>query len=184
MRTSLFLAVLAIPAVMAAQPTSAPPIKMGLWQNTNVVSVKGLHIPPDVAARLKAMGRPVPTEEPRTVVVDSCITPEKWKEMFSNMQQGKNCKYSNLHQDSSGISTDIACSSEDGKRTTAGHFDLRVLSQEKTHGQGKMTSMLPSQPNPIIVDMTIDGVYLGSDCKGISPDSPKVVQPAEQGNTK
>ncbi len=31
------------------------------------------------------------------------------------------------------------------------------------------------QSQPIVMDMTFDSVYQGADCKGISPDSPKIV---------
>ena len=32
------------------------------------------------------------------------------------------------------------------------------------------------QSQPIVMDMTFESVYQGEDCKGISPDSPKIIQ--------
>jgi hypothetical protein len=38
-----------------------------------------------------------------------------------------------------------------------------------------MEMMTQRQPEPIVIDMTFDSTYQGSDCKGISPDTPKVI---------
>jgi hypothetical protein len=44
-------------AFIAAQAQTAPPVKMGLWKTTSVMTTSGFQLPPDVAARMKAMGR-------------------------------------------------------------------------------------------------------------------------------
>ncbi|HEX4576101.1 MAG TPA: hypothetical protein VH117_02025 [Edaphobacter sp.] len=55
-------------AVVAQDAAPAPPaVKMGLWQNTVTNTMSGLQIPPEVAARMQAMGRPVPGAAPRTM---------------------------------------------------------------------------------------------------------------------
>ncbi len=153
----------------------APPIKMGLWHGTAVSKMTGLQIPPEVAERMKQMGRSFPGSEPTTVESESCLTPEKWKEMFvKSQQQRENCKIENLQQDSRGMSADVVCDSQRGG-TSKGHFQVNFLSSEKAHGTMHMEMASPRQPQPIVMDITYDSTYVGSDCKGISPDSPKIL---------
>jgi Protein of unknown function (DUF3617) len=175
-RVCLVMAMLVVPAAMVAQAPQAPPVKMGLWQSTMTSTMSGMQIPPDVAAKLQAMGRPVPGAQPRTTVTQSCLTQEKWQKSFTDMQQDKNCQISNLHQSSSGMSGDIACKSEDGSRSSTGHLDVTFVSEEKSTGKVHLEVMSSRQPQPITMNMTFESVYQGSDCKGISPDSPKVVK--------
>jgi hypothetical protein len=147
---------------------------MGLWQGTTVTKMTGLILPPDVVAKMKEMGRPVPGAEPRTMEMQSCLTPEKWKEMLSKAQSNESCKVTNLKQDSSGMSADVTCESARGGGGK-GHLEMNFLSTEKVHGTMHMEMMTGRQPQPIVMDMTIDSVYQGADCKGVSPDTPKMI---------
>lgn len=172
--TTPAIVVLAIsmPAMVPAQ--TAPPIKMGLWEGTTVTRMTGLNIPPDMAERLKAMGRPVPGAEPRTMHMQSCLTAEKWKDMFTHAQNRENCQVTNVKQDASGMSADMACHGTGGGGAT-GHMQVSFLSTEKVHGTMHMEASSAQQPQPIVVDVTIDSAYLGDDCKGVSPDTPKII---------
>ena len=166
-------AVMMTPCV--AQAPSTPPVKMGLWQGTTVSKMTGLQLPPEVVEKMKAMGRPVPGAEPRTIETQSCVTPEKWKEMFTKVNDDReDCKMMNLKQDSSGMSADMVCSSPRGGNGK-GHMEVSFLSTEKVHGTIHMEMVTERQPQPIVMDMTFDSTYQGSDCKGISPDTPKVI---------
>ncbi|WP_035347279.1 DUF3617 domain-containing protein [Edaphobacter aggregans] len=166
-------AVMMAPCV--AQAPSAPPVKMGLWSGTTVTKLTGLQLPPEVLEKLKAMGKPVPGSEPRTIETESCLTAEKWKEMFTKLQQDREgCKVENLKQDSSSMSADMVCDSVRGG-TGKGHVQVNFLSTEKVHGTMHMEMMAQSQPQPIVVDVTFDNTYQGADCKGISPDTPKMI---------
>ena len=161
---------------VAVAQISEPPVKMGLWQTTNTSTMTGIQIPPDVAARLQAMGRPLPSMgQPHTTVVQSCLTPEKWKNMFSDMQRDRECQFTNVHQASDSFSADIACKSADGRYNSTGHIEANFPSTEKMHGKAHMETIMQSQPQPIVADMSFDSVYQGADCQGISPDSPKVI---------
>ena len=160
-------------ASCAAYAQSAPPIKMGLWETTTVSKMTGLQIPPEVVEKMKAMGRSIPGAEPRTTVIQGCVTAEKWQENFTKAQQNQDCHTKNLKQDSSGMSADIDCKSERGSST--GHMQINFLSPEKTHGTMHLETVTERQPQPIVMDFTFDGVYQGPDCKGISPDSAKVI---------
>ncbi len=177
MRRELGLAavMLAGLAAMGAQDAPVPPaVKMGLWQNTATNTMTGLQIPPDVAAKLQAMGRPVPGSAPRTIVTQSCLTPDKWQKSFADIQQNKSCQFTNVHQSATGMSGDMTCTTPDG--SSKGHLDASFASQEKMNGKMHMEITTARQSQPIVMDVTFESVYQGEDCKGISPDSPKVVR--------
>jgi Protein of unknown function (DUF3617) len=163
-----------IAATCVAQAPSAPPVKMGLWHGTTVSRMTGFQLPPEVVEKMKAMGRPVPGSEPKTIQTESCLTPEKWKEMFAKTEdERENCKIQNMKQDSSGMSADLVCDTRGG--TGKGHLQVDFISTEKVHGAMHMEMVMQQQSEPIVVDMTFDSTYQGSDCKGVSPDSPKVI---------
>jgi hypothetical protein len=165
--------VMALPCVARAQST--PPIKMGLWHGTTVMTMTGLKLPPETSARLKAMGRQGPGSEPTTTEMESCLTSEKWKEMLAGTQAKENCKYTTTKMDSKGISADMACSVESGG-TAKGHLEMNFLSSEKVHGTVHMEVTSQRQPQPILMDIMVDNTYEGPDCKGISPEDPKVIR--------
>lgn len=154
---------------------SAPPVKMGLWKTTQHISIAGFQIPPEAAARLKAMGRTLPGAAPHTIVTESCATPENWKKMFRDMQHRDNdCVVSNQHQTATGFSADMVCKSSASSST--GHIDVQITGREKMQGKVHMKATSETQPRPIVMDMNFESDYQGSDCHGISPDSPKIIR--------
>jgi Protein of unknown function (DUF3617) len=150
-----------------------PPVKMGLWQNTITNTMSGLQLPPDVLAKLQAAGRPVPGAAPRTIVTQSCMTADSWQKTMTDMQQKQNCQITNVHQSATAMSGDMACTTADG--SSKGHMEATFASPEKMNGKMHMEVTSSRQSQPIIVDANFDSVYQGADCKGISPDSPKIV---------
>ena len=169
----LLCAVAVLFASYAAYAQSAPPIKMGLWETTDIATITGMQLPPDVVEKLKAMGRPIPGSEPHTTVIQGCLTPERWRENFAKAQQNQDCHMKNLKEDSSGMSADIDCKSEHGAST--GHIQMTYDSTEKVQGTVHMEMTSERNPQPIVIDMKLSSVYQGPDCKGVSPDSAKVV---------
>lgn len=162
-------------AVSCWAQAPAPPVKMGLWHGTTVTKMTGLQLPPEVVERMKQMGRSVPGSEPKTIETESCLTPEKWKEMFTKLNEDReDCKIENLKQDSSSMSADIVCNMQRGGNGK-GHIQVNFLSSEKAHGTMHMEMVTQRQPQPIVIDTTFDSTYQGSDCKGVSPDDPKVI---------
>jgi len=157
----------------APAAVAPPPVKMGLWQNTVVNTMSGLQLPPDVVAKMQAMGRTVPGAAPRTTVTQSCLTADKWRESFADMQQRQNCQFTNVKQSATGMSGDMACTTAEG--SAKGHLEATFTSQEKMNGKIHMEITTARQSQPIVMNATFDSVYQGDDCKGISPDSPKVV---------
>jgi hypothetical protein len=119
-------------------------------------------------------GRPVPGGAPRTIVTQSCLTPDKWQKSFADMQQNKNCEFTNVHQSTTGMSGDIACTTADG--SSKGHMQATFAGQEKMNGKMHIEITTARQPQPIVMDGTFQSVYQGADCKGISPDSPEVLR--------
>jgi Protein of unknown function (DUF3617) len=160
-------------AFATAQAQTAPPVKMGLWKTTSVMTTSGFQLPPDVAARMKAMGRS--PDQPRTINTLSCLTAEKWQKIFDPSQHDQKCQFTNRQQSSSGMSADMACNSGNGAHTSTGHMAMTFDSTEKMHGKFHMEVTSMSQPHPILIDNNFNGVYQGSDCQGISPDMPKVL---------
>jgi hypothetical protein len=156
-----------------AHAQSAPPVKMGLWQNTVVSTMSGIQLPPEVVERMKAAGRSIPGAAPRTTVTQGCLTPDKWKESIQDAQSGQDCHVKNLKTDASGMSADIDCKTQGGNAT--GHTQITFVSSEKVHGVTHMEVVTERSPQPIVMDITMDSVYQGSDCKGISPDGAKVI---------
>jgi hypothetical protein len=59
--------------------------------------------------------------------------------------------------------------------SSKGHIVATYSGQEKVNGKVHMEVAAESQTEPIVMDLSFESVYQGSDCKGISPDSPKVV---------
>jgi hypothetical protein len=174
MKTLFCAAVVTLVSCMASAQSAAPPVKMGLWQGTTTIKLSGLQIPPDIAERMKAAGRPIPGSEPRTIETQSCLTTEKWKEMIAKIQDSENCKLTNVKQDATEMSADIACQTGGGG-SAMGRVQVNFPTSEKIHGTGHMEITTSRQPQPIVMDTTLDSTYQGSDCKGVSPDTPKVI---------
>jgi Protein of unknown function (DUF3617) len=170
------VAILGFLGVALAQTVEPPPIRMGLWQTTTTSTISGIQIPPDVAARMQAMGRSLPMGQPQTTVTQSCATPEKWKDMFRHLHRQGNCEFNNEHLTSSSLSADLSCKSPNGRYSSSGHIDVRFVSEEKVHGKAHVVTVMESQPQPIVSDMSFDSAYQGSDCKDVSPDSAKVIR--------
>jgi len=91
----------------AQEMPATPPVKMGLWETTITNTIGGIQIPPDIAAKMQAMGRPVPGSTPQTVVTHSCMTKEEWAKGFEKMNSNESkCTYSNRTITSEKISFD------------------------------------------------------------------------------
>ncbi len=71
------------------------------------------------------------------------------------------------------MSGDMVCTTAEG--ASKGHMEATFSSQEKMSGKVHMEITTQRQPQPILMDVTFESVYQGADCKGISPDSPKIV---------
>jgi len=177
MKREFCLTIAVLAGSVAASPQNVltvPAVKMGLWQRTSTTTMTGVQIPAEAAAKMKAMGVPVPGAAPRTDITQFCMTREGWQKSFADMQQKKSCELSNMHQDSSEMSADIVCKLSDGGGK--GHMDIKFDSQEKMSEKLHMESTTSRQSQPIVMDRTAHSAYQGSDCKGISPGESKTIQ--------
>jgi len=147
-------------------------MKMGLWEITTTSKIK-LNLPPEVIAQLG--GKSLPGMGPQTFVSQVCMTPETWRDAYTKSQKNnKDCQYTNLKQDASGMSADVVCQS--GKGTSTGHMQLTFVSMERTQGTMHMEMTDGKNPQPTIMDMTFDSVFKGEDCKGLAPGAAKLVR--------
>ena len=174
---ALALCCLAAATAKAQDLPATPPVKMGLWQSNITSSIGGITIPPDVAARLEAMGRPVPGATPQTVVTQSCMTKEEWAksiEKWNNSSETK-CTYTNRSFTSTKFSFDMSCASEHGGVFT-GHFEMLVDDDEHTHGSAHMKGEGGPNGQPMTIDTTLSSHYLAADCGDVKPGDAKVIK--------
>ncbi len=164
-------------AQATVNPNMPPPVKMGLWETHVTSEIAGLTLPPDVIARLKQMGRPIPGGS-HTTVTQSCLTPEEWRKSLERMNKPQNsdCTLDKHEVNEKKFSFDMSCKTEQGM-TMTGHWEMNVVDDEHAHGSGHMES---DQPGPngqnFSVTTTIDSHYLSADCGDIKPGEPKTMQ--------
>ncbi|MBT9329735.1 DUF3617 domain-containing protein [Paracidobacterium acidisoli] len=156
-----------------------PPIRMGLWESTNTITMTGLQLPPDVIEKLKAMGRSIPGSTPQTMTAQSCYTPEEWQKSMADARRHRDeqCTQNNLSFTSSKMVFDESCTTSRGD-TTTGHFEMYFDDAEHAHGSGHFTTTggQGSQAgHPLNIDMTVKGHFVSADCGEVKPGSPKII---------
>ncbi|MBV8630835.1 MAG: DUF3617 domain-containing protein [Silvibacterium sp.] len=177
-RISLLLALCCLAGALArAQDMpSTPPIKMGLWESTVTSTMSGITIPPEVAERLKAMGRQVPGSTPHTVVTQGCMTPDEWTKTLERMNDKQsNCTYSNRTVTAQKISFDLSCASERGGVFT-GHFEMNIDDDQHSHGSAHMKGEAGPNGQAMTIDTTISTRFLSSDCGAVKPGDAKIIK--------
>jgi hypothetical protein len=175
----------AVAVIAAAQtdttPVTPPPMKMGLWETTVTSQMSGIQLPPDVVAKLQAMGRPIPGA-PHAAVAQTCLTPDQWQKDFEQMNKPQNsdCTIAKKEADTHDFSFDISCKSQRGM-TMNGHWEIHFVDDAHSHGSGNMTSDSPG-PNgqPFAMNMTIDAHFVSPDCGDVQPGTPKLINPPTQ----
>lgn len=160
-----------------AQSTTPPPVKMGLWETTVTSQMSGFQLPPDVVARLKAMGRSAPGG-PHTAVSQGCLTPEEWQKSMEKMSQpaSGDCTITHRQMETRKFSVDVSCKSEHGG-TTTGHWEIQATDDEHSHGSGHMASDAAG-PNGqhFTMDMTINSHFVSASCGDVKPGSAKIIR--------
>lgn len=172
----VFCAVAAASAQTAAPPTAPPPVKMGLWETSVTSKMGGMQLPPDVVAKLQAMGRPVPGA-PHTTVSHGCLTPAEWQQGMEKMNQpgSAECEYSNQQAGSGKYSFDVSCKTQRGM-TLKGHLEMLIVDDEHSHGSYHMTSDGPGPGGqPFSMDATIETHYLAADCGDVQPGAARII---------
>jgi len=173
MLLALAFCCLAVSGAKAQDLPTTPPVKMGLWQTTVTSTMTGLTIPPEVAARLQAMGRPVPGSTPHTSVSQSCMTKEEWAKSIERMNNNEaKCTYTNRNFTSDKFSFDMSCTSEHGG-VFSGHFEMLVDDDTHTHGTANMKSEGGPNGQVLTINTTLSSHYLGADCGDVKPGESK-----------
>jgi len=173
---ALALCCLAGAAAKAQEMPATPPVKMGLWESTITNTIGGIQIPPDIAAKMQAMGRPVPGSAPQTIVTQSCMTKDEWAKGFEKMNSNQSkCTYSNRTITSEKISFDMSCASERGGVFT-GNFEMLIVDDEHTHGTAHMKGEMGAGGQPMTIDTTLSAHFLAADCGDIKPGEAKTIK--------
>lgn len=177
----MFCAVAAASAQTAAPPTAPPPVKMGLWETSVTSQMSGFQLPPDMVAKLQAMGRPVPGG-PHTVVTQACLTVAQWQKDMEQMNKPRNsdCTITRKESDAREFAFDISCKSERGT-TMSGHWEMHFVDDEHSQGSGHMKNDTAG-PNgqTFAMDMTITAHFVSADCGDVQPGTPKVLNQPTQ----
>lgn len=161
---------------VASHAQSAPPVKMGLWEATIHHTMTGLTLPPEVIARLKAAGRPMPGDD-STTVTQSCLTPAEWKKGFEDARQNSDCTRTNMVENSHQLSFDMTCKTPNRPGSTTGHMEMFFDNPEHTHGTMHMTStQMNQQGSTVNMTMKIEGHFISSNCGDIKPGEPKILR--------
>lgn len=176
-RLPILLVAISAALAAVAQSTTPPPVKMGLWETTVTSKMSGFQLPPDVAAKLKAMGRSVPGS-PHTTVSQGCLTPDEWQKSMENMSKpsSSDCTITHRQLEARKFSVDVSCKSQNGG-TTTGHWEMQATDDEHSHGSGHMTSDAAG-PNGqhFSMDMTIDSHFLSANCGDVKPGNAKIIR--------
>jgi hypothetical protein len=167
-------------AAAAAQTTVAPlPVKIGLWESSVTTTMSGLPIPPDVAEKMRAMGRPLPGD-PNTMVMQACVTQDEWSKTLANLGKrgDMTCTTSNLMQDSQKLTFDESCVSPRGG-TFAGHFEMFFDDAEHSHGEVHMKTAGAqdgASSLKITIDVSTTSHFVSADCGDMKPGDAKVIK--------
>jgi hypothetical protein len=164
-------------AAATAQTATPLPVKMGLWETSVTSKMGGMQLPPDVVARLQAMGRPVPGA-PHTIVSQGCLTPSEWQKEMEQMNKPNNsdCEFTNRQYGAGKYSFDVSCKTQRGA-TMAGHLEMLIDDREHSHGSYHMTSdQAGSNGQPFSMDATIETHFVSADCGDVQPGAAKIIK--------
>ena len=167
----------AIAGAQTATPAAPPPVKMGLWETSVTSQINGLQLPPDVIAKLKAMGR-TPPGGTHTMVSQGCLTPEEWQKQMADMNRptDSDCKITNRQVTPRKVSFDVSCKSESGA-TTNGHWEMHVVDNKHGQGSAHMTSSTPGPSGQNLdMDMNFASHFVSADCGSVKPGDAKVIR--------
>jgi Protein of unknown function (DUF3617) len=154
-------------ALASAQTITPPPMKMGLWQAEVTMQMSGM-----------PNGANIPS---RTVVSQTCMTPDTWKDSLTRMQNRQrtgpsNCSVTNVQQDGHHFTADVQCTSQ--QFTSNGHIDMQFDSDESMHGTTTVSMGGPNAPSGMQMQMVVSSKskFLSSDCGDVKPGQPKMIQ--------
>ena len=138
---------------------AAPPIKMGLWEMTNVSTMTATGKMADAMAHSgQAMGKP------NTMTMKICFTADTWQNALANEARA-GCTKTNVVNTSKQYSLTMTCSY--GNNTTTAAVNNIIDSPEAIHGTVHLISSSPM--GQMTSDGTGTGKFLSSDCGDVKP---------------
>ena len=159
-----------------AQASFPPPIKMGLWEVTTNSGASSISIPPEVMAKMKESGRPMPEMgQPKTTVRQQCLTKEQWLKAVSPTEQ-KDCVRKRELINSQTLAYDVECTAQNGSKML-GHVDMLFDNDESMHGAIHMkTEHEDAHQTKMNMNVTIKARYLAASCGDLKPGESKLVE--------
>jgi hypothetical protein len=133
-------------------PLTAPPMKMGLWENTSTVKMSGADVPPGM--------------QQQTMKLHQCITPETWAKAFQ--RSDRTCQFTNQSQNGGHFTVDISCTNG------SGHVEMNFSNQESGHGTVDMH--MTHNGSTMSITSSVEMHYLGASCGSVSPEKPEIVR--------
>ncbi len=166
----MVLSGLVVVAGQLAMAQSAPPIKMGLWQNTATMTTT-IHLPPELAAKMNAAGGAM-AMPPHTLQTKVCQTAASWTKSIAN-SQAKNCTITHKVITAKGMSMDMTCS-EPGKGSAVAHLEAVFDSPEQVHSTMHMqfnqaATSAQASGTTTTTDVKSESHFLSTDCGNVKP---------------
>ena len=149
---------------LAAVPAIASHRKAGLWNVTVTTNVGGMpdmsKLPPEAQAAMRARGV---TMNGNTMTVQHCMTQEEVEADHPEMHNMKECRMLNVQAGANRFTADFMCS---GQMQGNGHVEFVFDSPE--HYTGRTTMMGATMGHPVNMTTTMEGRWVGADCKGVA----------------
>ncbi len=130
------------------QLTGAPPMKMGLWDETVVTDMSGANVPAFLAHH--------------TTKLRVCVTPDSWAKGLA--ASNKNCERKNESLTGGHYSADLSCPRQ------TGHIDMNFSGEDTAHGTVQITMQ-----GGMTVNSVTDMHFVSADCGSVTPDKPQMV---------
>ena len=162
-----FLAVLATLLAQAADMIK-PNIKLGLWEITTTTKMAGMpaisdemlaKIPPERRARMLAA---LQASSGKPHVAKEYMTEEKIARGFK-ADEGSSCTRKVLASSGSEVKVHDECTSEEGKRTVDGHFQMT----DHEHMTGTVHIVTTRGERTMNLDGTLEGKWLSASCGAV-----------------
>jgi hypothetical protein len=139
-----------------------PNIKLGLWEITTTTKMAGLpeemlaRVPPERRAQMLAA---LQASAGKPHVMKECMTQEKLAHGFK-ADENPSCTRQVLSSSASEVKVHDECTTEQGKRTVDGHFQM----PDREHMTGSMHVVMTRGERTMNVDGTLEGKWLAASC--------------------
>jgi hypothetical protein len=155
---------------LTGQIGSAPPMKMGLWETTTVMTTT---YPPNMAS---LMGRAAgPSGQPMTMNDKTCFTMEKWQHSLGMKAYPKTCNVSKHDYSGNTLTVSMTCTFGSGTSMAIDSTET-FDSSETMHGTAHAVTTFGSSVVPgggkTVADSKTTGKYVGSDCGSVDAVNP------------